>query len=876
MARLEIGMADRQSVEGSVEGMMLRLAQADGSGASGATGAAPATGPDCAVTAEGSPITIPVLANDGAPGGEPLTLLSTSEATSGDVTVNADGTVTFRADEPGLQSFRYQAGDGRGGSSSGSVDVLVNSAEGTLTEPVLSGLGNAEISRIARACADATALGVTTLRGPEVIVPSPEAGERIVVATEPGQRIALDNPAFVRATYLVVDEGLLVLSQDGRVVFLSDFVDSAGSGDPVTLAVAGRPPVSGEALLAGLQPLTAPAAGEPVIGRVDYPEAGPEHGGGANFAPYDPGALPPGLLPLGPLGPTSLAFGSEFLIQGTGDETLANGGLTAPPPPLGNEPPTISGTADIERQAGTLSVTPEFASAGPLPTLTEGTAVDPGRINGVDPANLRIGPRGDATIVFNDEVATFQDTLGVYLIGENGEILDPKIVFPQVEHADALPNGGTKRPGGGPLNAGDEVALSELYDASQLQPGTQFGLFVIANGFRLNGGDFDGDLRFLSGADAATIFDAAPELVLARDDGSTSVLRGNVFHTADPTPDTPLDNPLNDGGNGQVLSGLLPDRSGLTIGFEDKLLGSEDNDFNDVLIDVELTPSLQIAFAGGDVEVFTNAVVNDQDDPNLSGAVVELIGGGLPGDALLLGAPLTDVSLAGADPDRIELAGTASLETYTQLLRSITLDAAPVQGDRQVGLTLTDARGATSETFVINVDLSDSNSLIGGAGDDPLDGQPLVDDAIVGDEGADRLFGDSGSDLLAGGPGNDVLIGGEGDDILSGGPGVDQLNGGAGADQHLYQSLADRGDVIRSFDATAGDTLDFSSLFGGGADAGNVDDFVSFTPSGGDVRVSVDADGGGASFSSIPYLTLVDPTGVTTPEDAVNNGTVVV
>jgi Ca2+-binding RTX toxin-like protein len=321
----------------------------------------------------------------------------------------------------------------------------------------------------------------------------------------------------------------------------------------------------------------------------------------------------------------------------------------------------------------------------------------------------------------------------------------------------------------------------------------------------------------------------------------------------------------------------MPDRSGLTIAFEDKPLGVEDDDFNDVLIDVELTPSLQIAFAGGDFEVFTNTVVNDQDDPNLSRAVVELIGGVQPGDALLLGAALegTGVSLVAADPERIELEGTASLDTYTQILRSITLDAAPVQGDRQVGLNLTDERGATSETFVINVDLSDSGSLIGEADDDSLIGQPLVDDAIVGSEGNDLLFGDSGEDLLSGGPGRDMLLGGTGDDLISGGPGRDQLDGGPDADTFHYQSLADRGDVISGFDATAGDRLDFSSLFGGGADAGNVDDFVSFTPAGGNVEVSVDVDGGGPAFAAVPYLTLVDPTGVTTPEDAVNTGTVV-
>jgi hypothetical protein len=51
---------------------------------------------------------------------------------------------------------------------------------------------------------------------------------------------------------------------------------------------------------------------------------------------------------------------------------------------------------------------------------------------------------------------------------------------------------------------------------------------------------------------------------------------------------------------------------------------------------------------------------------------------------------------------------------------------------------------------------------------------------------------------------------------------------------------------------------------------------AGFTGAGGDVVVSVDKDGGGDAFGFIAMATLTDPTGVTTAQAAVDNGTLVV
>ncbi|MCE3247441.1 MAG: hypothetical protein K0R41_1266, partial [Geminicoccaceae bacterium] len=306
MAELEVGDGWRE------------LAQADAAGpseggaaaAGGASNRPPQAAAVCVATAEDAAVEVPVLDYVRDPNGDPLQLLSASDPSSGEVSLNPDGTVTFTPREPGLQSFQYQVGDGQGGAASGAVSVLVNPQDGELDRPVLAGLGNQQLVELARACAAGTALDVVRLEGAQVEVRPPEAGTRVQVQTEPGQAIELAGGAFASATYIVVEGGLLVVTEDGRLVYLSGFVDSAESAPPPTLAVAGGPAVAASELLANLQPITAPAEG-PVVGWLPPPPpgGGPVHGGGAGFSPYDPGDIGPGLGLTGPLLPTALGPG---------------------------------------------------------------------------------------------------------------------------------------------------------------------------------------------------------------------------------------------------------------------------------------------------------------------------------------------------------------------------------------------------------------------------------------------------------------------------------------------------------------------------------------------------------------------------------------
>ncbi len=88
----------------------------------------------------------------------------------------------------------------------------------------------------------------------------------------------------------------------------------------------------------------------------------------------------------------------------------------------------------------------------------------------------------------------------------------------------------------------------------------------------------------------------------------------------------------------------------------------------------------------------------------------------------------------------------------------------------------------------------DDAQVVGGLGDDAVDGRE-GNDTLYGDQvssdvtvtagGSDRLSGSSGMDILYGGGGNDNLNGGTDGDILYGGTGDDLLDGGSGNDQDI-------------------------------------------------------------------------------------------
>ncbi len=79
---------------------------------------------------------------------------------------------------------------------------------------------------------------------------------------------------------------------------------------------------------------------------------------------------------------------------------------------------------------------------------------------------------------------------------------------------------------------------------------------------------------------------------------------------------------------------------------------------------------------------------------------------------------------------------------------------------------------------------SDIETVIGGSGNDFIQGNPS-NNTLVGGAGLDTLWGGAGNDTLLGGGGKDQLYGQGGSDTLYGQAGDDFLDGGAGADRIL-------------------------------------------------------------------------------------------
>jgi hypothetical protein len=91
---------------------------------------------------------------------------------------------------------------------------------------------------------------------------------------------------------------------------------------------------------------------------------------------------------------------------------------------------------------------------------------------------------------------------------------NPQWVFERIEHAEPSDLASeSARPGGGPLSPGDTVLLSDLFDPAELSPGTEFGLFLVADGWAEPRAIFDvGTLEFRTGGAAARVTDTTPQL----------------------------------------------------------------------------------------------------------------------------------------------------------------------------------------------------------------------------------------------------------------------------------------------------------------------------------------------------------------------------
>jgi outer membrane protein OmpA-like peptidoglycan-associated protein len=88
----------------------------------------PIANPDYAFAKFNTPVTIPVLANDSDPDGDPLTITSFTQPSHGTVTRGPDNTLIYTANQNfiGSDGFQYTITDGRGGFASTIVTVYAD------------------------------------------------------------------------------------------------------------------------------------------------------------------------------------------------------------------------------------------------------------------------------------------------------------------------------------------------------------------------------------------------------------------------------------------------------------------------------------------------------------------------------------------------------------------------------------------------------------------------------------------------------------------------------------------------------------------------------------------------------------------------------
>ncbi|QQG36294.1 MAG: DUF4114 domain-containing protein [Micavibrio aeruginosavorus] len=286
--------------------------------------------------------------------------------------------------------------------------------------------------------------------------------------------------------------------------------------------------------------------------------------------------------------------GNDWLDGGDGDDVLRGG---------------PNGTVDGVLQYTQLQHT--FYAALIFPQLSEGQALPPADEPnlGIQPDDLSISFETTVRMTFVGTDAGYKNSLGFYRVNAAGEIIDVHMAFANAK----------------------AVAVGTAYTLDlDGQTGSDFGLFIVSNGFNTNAGyagvNFaTGTLNFiyhngLADERIATIDDNAADIRLVWTDGVTErILNGPIYHA---TPRNG-DNGINPDNAQHVVSGILDpdDPTTLRVGFED-LANLGDADYNDVTMDIT-------------VDDRTVAIPTiDDDDYIVGGAGNDTIYGGVGSDII--------------------------------------------------------------------------------------------------------------------------------------------------------------------------------------------------------------------------------------------------
>ena len=354
-------------------------------------------------------------------------------------------------------------------------------------------------------------------------------------------------------------------------------------------------------------------------------------------------------------------------------------------------PETVTVSADIEAVVDPYDFVPEPQA---FPELVERARLDSDLVNGANRQNLTFNDDRNVKINFVEEGAGYKNTLGMYTVEADGTLSNVQIL------AENLSGTGQGVYGGGSFNAGDMLADLDV------TAGTEIGFFIVANGYmknnQYNRTDFDnGTLEFRvqnKNGDTASIDDGKTVLYFTDESGRDIKINGDIWHASSTS--------LNKDGEVHSVTGDLEDGK-LIIGFEDlKNLG--DADFNDVVIELEVSPTID--FMLDDVAIAADITIADDDDMPLTEVTIELVAGEEMGDLLTIDESLlanTNISFSQVTDTSIVLTGAEDVGAYQDIIQSLTFNNImenPISGLRQIDITVTDADGLSDSTM-ISVDI---------------------------------------------------------------------------------------------------------------------------------------------------------------------------
>jgi Ca2+-binding RTX toxin-like protein len=696
-----------------------------------------------------------------------------------------------------------------------------------------------------------------------VDVPLPAPGQTIVVDAEPGTtvRFAFDADA---ATVVAEGNDLVLQLNGGKVVVQGYFIELAEGDLPTFIDLPG-----GEIDLGAL--LAEPAAGGPQAGTPPPVPPTENH----FFTPAAVQGFLPGLGPAGPLGPTSLAYGTPEPEQGLAPAEDDDGG-GGPAPDLPVATPDV-----VDAENNTVNLVIAFDRSG---SMDENPNV-PGFTTRIDLARAAVA----SMLAAYESVADINVLIVDFASEANNSGWLDSAAAANAYLAGLDANAGTNYNGAiqdimGSYGSGlPEARQSLVYFLSDGKPepastslqaqGTvdDWEAFLAGNGIGKSfavgiGPDVsneDGDLSdvaFPNGepgtvivvSDASDTFDA----LVATLTGSEAA--GNVLTDAPPDqfgidgPGSPPIVSLVVDGEPYEFDGTQITRNGVLVTLGSTLVvvtamgGELTFDFSNGAYAYDVA----VSAASGAQERFTYTIADANGDTASATLTIRVGDLDVTEPGLVFGTAGNDAGLTGNDA--LEVIGS---------------------GD---GNDAIDARGG-------------DDHISGGAGADTVQGG-AGDDIIVGGNqgevadapGRVRPGGADLGDLVDGGDGDDLIFGNERNDTVIGGAGADTIAGGPGRDTIRYDSPLDAGDVVRGFDANPAngqDVIDLDGLFDslGVADADRAGR-VEFQPAGANVNLNVDADGNVANGAEVTVLTFTNAspasfTAGTAPNDDVQVGT---